>query len=138
MLIRLAVAAACFLLVTAFSDEDKKKMSAACAASLVTGKEKGRRLPPGLFEKRDAVCGCIGDGMAKDTTVSDEAKAKITKVFELGTQDKRKEARELRLSLDKSVNQAMMKLTRTCVRAHLKPAKKDSGATTGKEGDKKE
>jgi len=138
MLFRFCAIAACFLALTAFSDEQKAKLATACADSLVKGKERGRPIPAALVDNRVVICTCIGDQVAKDTTIPDAEKPKITSVFTLSAAGKSKEALALRRSLNLAVNTAMRKFTRSCSREFMKPAKKGDAKKPVKKGAKPE
>ena len=138
MLLRVGAIAACFLALTAFSDEEKTKLSAACADSLIKGKERGRSIPAALVDNRVAICGCIGDRVSKDKSVPDAEKPKITKVFELSAAGDSKAAIALRRTLDPSVNTAMRKYTRGCSRPYTKRPKTDGAKDPAKKGAKTE
>ena len=70
MLVRLIAAVACLFVLSAFTDDEKKKLITDCAGSLAKAKEQGRGIPDAAVQNRVKICTCIGDGLAKDTTVS--------------------------------------------------------------------
>ena len=145
MIFRLMAVAGCFLALSAFTDENKTQLATACAGSLEKAKEMGRPIPEPLVQNRVAICSCIADGVAKDTTMPDGEKPKITQVFQMSAKGDRKGANDLRRTLDRSVNTVMRKLTRDCSRPHMEAArqqgaKKPAGKTDGdmkKGGDEK-
>jgi len=116
---------ACFLALSAFSVDDQTKMATACSNSLMKAKELGRPIPDTLVKNRDPICKCVAEGVGKDTTIPSGDKPKITQVFEKGAAGDPKAAREIRQSLDKSVNVAMRKLTRGCSRPYMEAARKE-------------
>lgn len=121
MIARALILALCALPLMGFTSDDKATMKKECTASLVAAKTRG--LPPGLFDKRDAVCGCITDKVAGEATFSDDTKKVITKIFAVEAKSKREEAQKLRKKLPKGVNNSMRKLVRACTKQHTQKPK---------------
>lgn len=122
MLRRLAVLPACFLMLTAFTDGQKKELAAACADSLIKRQERGQETPKALVANRTPICACVGDAVADEGEIPDGDKPKVTRIFALVAAGDMESARDLRLALDKPVHTAMRRITRDCAREYEKPA----------------
>lgn len=122
MLRRLAVLPACFLMLTAFTDGQKKELAAACADSLIKRQERGRETPKALVANRTPICACVADAVAGEGEIPDGDKPKVTRIFTLVAAGDMESARNLRLALDKPVHTAMRRITRDCAREYEKPA----------------
>ena len=121
MLRRLAVFPACFLMLTAFTDGQKKELAACCADSLIKRQERGRETPKALVANRTPICICVADAVAEEGEIPDGDKPKVTRIFALVAAGDMEAARALRLALDKPVHTAMRRITRDCAREYEKP-----------------
>ena len=121
MIRRLAVFPLCFLALTAFSDGAKQELATACAASLIERQKRGRETPGALVENRAPLCQCVAEGVGDEGEIPDGDKPKMAKVFALVAAGDMTAARELRRSLDKTVHNAMRRITRDCAREYEKP-----------------
>ena len=83
MLRRLAVLPACFLMLTAFTDGQKKELAAACADSLIKRQERGQETPKALVANRTPICACVADAVADEGEIPDGDKPKVTRIFAL-------------------------------------------------------
>ncbi len=122
MLRRLAVLPACFLMLTAFTDGQKKELAAACADSLIKRQERGQETPKALVANRTPLCACVADTVAEEGEIPAGDKPKVTRIFALVAAGDMEAARALRLALDKTAHTAMRRITRDCAREYEKPA----------------